>query len=451
MATAFEKPIGNTNISKTLDFLESVFRQRLKAHFSDEAVRFDFRQLKLPVFKEDQSAFLNFLNKNQPTPEEFLVISLALIPHLQPGFLNQVIHSNLPQSGDFPELGGEKGENNRGFFPTGETALFLISGTDLKKRMKATGLFSARHWFYKIGLLSLEKVKPGFPKTAGRIVLDEEFVELFTTGKISLPVLSVDFPAQHLSTEQKWEDLVLPKNALERIEEIKTWVKHNDTLMQDWGMAKKLKPGYRCLFYGPPGTGKTMTATLLGNQTGKEVFRIDLSTVVSKYIGETEKNLATLFEKAQNKNWILFFDEADALFGKRTNVSDAHDKYANQEVSYLLQRIETFPGLIILASNLKSNIDEAFSRRFQSVIYFPFPGPDERLQIWKNAFPEKVNFAKDVDLQAIAGQYELTGANIMNVIQYACLQALASDNKTIQMNDLRKGIAREYEKEGKIL
>ena len=133
------------------------------------------------------------------------------------------------------------------------------------------------------------------------------------------------------------------------IEQIKIWLTYNADLLQDSNLSRKIKPGYRALFYGPPGTGKTLTASLLGKQFNKEVYRIDLSQVVSKYIGETEKNLEKVFSKAENKDWILFFDEADALFGKRSNVQNAHDKYANQEVSYLLQRVEDFPGLIILA------------------------------------------------------------------------------------------------------
>ena len=440
-----------SDLGKLLVYLEKVIQGRLITHFSKDGVEFNFEDIKLPVLSNKQGPFSNFIQKQHPTKAEFLFLSLALAPYISPSFLAKTIQSNLPQSGDFPEIGGEKGDNNRGFLPTGETVLFLIAGLDLEKRMETLSLFSSENWLFKKGILSLEKVKSGLSKSAGRIVLDEEYAELFTTGKQTLPVLSTEFPAQHLETAQSWQDLVLPKKALERLAEIKIWVNHHDTLMNDWGMRKKLKPGYRCLFHGPPGTGKTMTATLLGKQTGKEVFRIDLSSVVSKYIGETEKNLATLFNKAQNKNWILFFDEADALFGKRTNVRDAHDKYANQEISYLLQRIESFPGLIILASNLKSNMDDAFSRRFHSTIYFPIPNEKERLQLWKKAFPEKTKLAQDIDLEAIANQFELTGANIMNVVQYACLQALAKKASTIQLLDIRKGIVKEYEKEGKIL
>ncbi|MEM6723579.1 MAG: ATP-binding protein, partial [Bacteroidota bacterium] len=166
--------------------------------------------------------------------------------------------------------------------------------------------------------------------------------------------------------------------------------------------------------------------------------------------GETEKNLAALFAKAEHKDWILFFDEADALFGKRTNVRDAHDKYANQEVSYLLQRIEAYPGLVILASNFKSNIDDAFIRRFQSSIFFPVPKAHDRLRIWEKAFPQSVELGDDLELQMIARKYEMTGSNIMNVVQVACLKALSEARQIIQLDDVLQGIEKEFAKEGKL-
>jgi SpoVK/Ycf46/Vps4 family AAA+-type ATPase len=220
--------------------------------------------------------------------------------------------------------------------------------------------------------------------------------------------------------------------------------------MDEWGLSKVLKPGFRGLFYGPPGTGKTMTASLLGKSSGLDVYRIDLSKIVSKYIGETEKNLANIFDQAENKNWILFFDEADAIFGKRTSTNDSKDRYANQEISYLLQRIEEFPGLLILATNLKTNMDEAFARRFQSMIYFPVPSPSLRMQLWKNAF---VNFDVDekIDLWQISKKYDITGGSIINVLRYCALHSVSRDEKRIAKDDLLEGIKREFRKEGKTL
>lgn len=220
--------------------------------------------------------------------------------------------------------------------------------------------------------------------------------------------------------------------------------------MNTWGMANKIKPGYRVMFFGSSGTGKTLTASLLGKFTGKEVYRVDLSLIVSKYIGETEKNLAKLFDRASNKDWILFFDEADSIFGKRTSVKDAHDKYANQEVSYLLQRIESHPGLVIIATNLKNNIDVAFTRRFHSMIEFEQPGEEERLKMWLDYIPEMLHLDKDVSIAEISKRYHLTGSNILNVVQYACLKTADNDSDLLTLPVLIDGIKKEYLKEGRV-
>ncbi len=196
--------------------------------------------------------------------------------------------------------------------------------------------------------------------TSGRLGPGREAVERLSNGPVDLPSFSSAFPAVHLTTEMAWEDVVLHPKAQHQIQEIENWVRDNSVPMDDPEMDKRVKAGYRVLFHGPAGTGKTVAATLLGKSAGRPVLRIDLARVLSKYIGETEKNLSRLFDAARDKDWILFFDEADALFGKRTAVRDAHDKYANQEVAYLLRAIETHPGLVILATNQRNTIDDAF-------------------------------------------------------------------------------------------
>jgi SpoVK/Ycf46/Vps4 family AAA+-type ATPase len=279
--------------------------------------------------------------------------------------------------------------------------------------------------------------------------LSPDALGLVTQGQPARPALSAAFPAQHLQTGLTWDDLVLHPGTLAQVREIEAWLRHGQTLLGDWGMARTLRPGYRALFYGPPGTGKTMTATLLGRATGREVYKVDLSLVVSKYIGETEKNLSRVFDAAQHKGWLLFFDEADALFGKRSETRDAHDRYANQEVSYLLQRIETFDGVAILASNQKENIDPAFARRFESVIYFPLPRSEERLAIWRQAFPAAVRLDSAIDLAQLAARHELGGGAIMNVVRYACLVALEDGSHCVALEALQRGIRRELAKEGR--
>ena len=393
--------------------------------------------------------FYDFISKYSLSCEEQIILGSVLIPHLNPELYSTLILSFLPNGGDLPVFGCVKGKQHRGFLPTGETILFLLAGTDVESRLKASSLLNSSKLLKK-GVLLLEAPPPGEPKMSGKLILAKEYAGLFLTGDLSTPEFGPDFPAQKIETSRSWDDLVLSAELEEKIGELKTWMLHNETLMEKWGMREKVKPGYRVLFYGPSGTGKTLTATLLGKYTGRDVFRVDLSTIVSKYIGETEKNLEKLFTKAGNKDWILFFDEADALFGKRTEVSDSHDRYANQEVSYLLQRVETFNGLVILSSNYKSNIDDAFLRRFNAILKFTLPDANERKKIWKKSLPDKMKIGKSVKLDDLAKRYKLTGGNIINVVHRASLDALKSGSETITLKSILNGIKREVEKEGKI-
>ncbi|CAN5332349.1 hypothetical protein BH23BAC1_BH23BAC1_17870 [soil metagenome] len=434
-----------------LDYLSEVFHTRLALHFGQDSPYQRQEDIPFPFSREGDTPLANLYKENNLSFEEQIIMLMALAPHTRPDFFDQVIRQKLPQAGDFPQLGGVRGKQFRGFMPTGETALFMLAGDDLEKRFQIQQVFNEDHFFAKKNILWLEDPPQGEPRMSGKLVMANEYVDLFTLGKISKPKFGMHFPAQIIETKMHWKDLILNDRIIHQINDLENWINHGQTLLNDWNMRDRIKPGYRVLFYGPPGTGKTLAATLLGKYTGKDVYKIDLSMVVSKFIGETEKNLAQLFAKAENHDWILFFDEADALFGKRTNVRDAHDKYANQEVSYLLQRVETYKGLVILASNFRDNIDEAFVRRFQSIIHFPKPKKEERLKIWKNAFPSKILFDETLNLEKIAEQYELTGANIVNVVQQVCLYALASGNHVINEVLLLESIRREFAKEGKML
>lgn len=434
-----------------LPYLDSVLQTRLALHFGEDCEYNSVLDIPFPSFTEHKHPLLSAIKDHALPKESVIVILLALIPHIFPDHLDKVIQESLPEAGDFPQLGGMRGKNFRGFLPTGETALFLLAGTDIKRRLEVYKIFHPEGFLSQKRILWLEEVLEGEPVMSGKLILAQEYVELFSLGEVYPPQFSLKFPAQKIDTPLDWSDLILAPDTLEQIRELEHWINYSHLLMDDWQMKRKLKPGYRVLFHGPPGTGKTLTASLLGKYTSKPVYKIDLSMVVSKFIGETEKNLSNLLAKAENKDWILFFDEADALFGKRTQVKDAHDKYANQEVSYLLQRIEGYHGLVILASNIKSNIDDAFIRRFQAIISFPLPKSGERLKLWEKAFPKQVSFTSDVNLKQISTQYELSGAEIMNIVQYTCLKTLARQDSKITHMDLYEGIRREYQKEGKII
>jgi SpoVK/Ycf46/Vps4 family AAA+-type ATPase len=247
-----------------------------------------------------------------------------------------------------------------------------------------------------------------------------------------------------------WDDLILPEDTKAQLREMCERAGQRRRVLEDWGFDRKLSMGMgtNALFAGPSGSGKTMAVEIISNELQLDAYRIDLSGVVSKYIGETEKNLDRIFGAAQNANVILFFDEADALFGKRSEVRDSHDRYANIEISYLLQKMEEYTGIAILATNLKQNLDDAFVRRLTFSIHFPFPDEASRRRIWKGIWPEGVPLADDVDGNLLAGRFELSGGNILNVALAAAFAASAED-QPVSLRHLLHATRREYQKYGK--
>jgi hypothetical protein len=255
---------------------------------------------------------------------------------------------------------------------------------------------------------------------------------------------------RQISTVYTWSDLILPDDSLAQIKEAVDHVVFSERVHRDWGFGNRADTasGLKVLFSGPPGTGKTLAANVMANELRLELIRIDLSTMISKYVGETEKNLARVFDAAEHTNAIIFFDEADALFGKRSEINNSQDRYANTEVSYLLQRMEEYPGISILATNLQSNLDEAFVRRLQFIVDFPMPGPEDRTRIWQASFPEGAPLASDVNLELLAKSLQISGANIKNIATNAAFLAAAKDS-AIGMEEVSRATRREYEKEGK--
>jgi SpoVK/Ycf46/Vps4 family AAA+-type ATPase len=258
--------------------------------------------------------------------------------------------------------------------------------------------------------------------------------------------------ARQLTPRYTWEDIVLPQQQLATLRLIATMIRQRSVVYGQWGFDRKLAmgKGVITMFSGPSGTGKTMAAEILARDLGFDLYKIDLSAVVNKYIGETEKNLERLFSDAENTDTILFFDEADALFGKRSAVSDAHDRYANIETGYLLQRTEEYNGLVILASNLPKNVDEAFLRRLHFTVNFSLPEEAERLEIWRRTFPREAPQDHDLDLPFLARQLKITGGNIRNIILAAAFLA-AEDRAPIAMRHLLIAARHEFQKTGKMI
>ncbi|MCC8199253.1 MAG: ATP-binding protein [Tannerellaceae bacterium] len=387
------------------------------------------------------------------TGQETLVLMLALMPHTDPRALDLFFIQNKDLDRPYTEFGGWKGTTHNGFLPTGETAVFLLSGGNPDNtgiRQEVIRMLGKDHWFAKEKILQCTEQGESEPFLSGRLRVSEEILAQVFGTKYE-PEYTTLFPAKRITTPLEWDDLVLPYYLHEELDDIICWIKEQGKIREQWQLNKIIKQGYRCLFYGPPGTGKTLTATLLGQQNNREVYRIDLSMIVSKYIGETEKNLAGIFDQAAHRNWILFFDEADALFGQRTETQSSNDRHANQEIAYLLQRIEDFPGIVILATNLKENIDEAFFRRFQSTLYFPMPDESLRYQLWKQMIPPVWLDHDGEELLHTIAPYALTGGNMVNIIQTCAIRLHKQPPPRLTPDIVKKAIRKELLKEGQLI
>lgn len=434
-----------------LEWLQQILKARSALNANPSAAPADLLQIPAPDLSGWDCPYVDLVTLHHLGAEDRFLLILAAVPHIRPQLLDLFMSRNQLTQQIYTEFGGRKGHHHNGFIPTGETVLFILAGNDLQKRFKYQSLLDGQGALFQAHILRLGEVDPEESYLHGTLILSRDILNQITTGRVQKPSFGAEFPAQRLQTALDWEDLILPEETRSQLLELEIWLKHKDFLLKEWEMQRKLKPGYKALFFGPPGTGKTLTAALLGKRMGLDVYRIDLSRLVSKYIGETEKNLAKVFDRAERQNWILFFDEADALFGKRTSVSDAHDRYSNQEVSYLLQRIEEYDGLVILATNLKNNLDEAFMRRFQASIFFPMPQAAERKTLWERGFPEKATLEAKVNLYELAQNYELSGGSILNAIQHSLLMALDHNDRIIRMDDIREGVRREFQKVGRTI
>ncbi|WP_372700036.1 ATP-binding protein [Arthrobacter sp. JSM 101049] len=325
---------------------------------------------------------------------------------------------------------------------TGEVARNLV-GRSFADRLDATLMLAPQGLLRTSGLLELDP--PG--DLAGRLHPGADLTAWLLGLPPVPPTATADFPARPLTTVHTLDDVVLPAGARRRVTALAGRIAQRSTVVDDWGFGTHHDnaSGLLALFHGPPGTGKTMTAAALAASAGLPAYVIDLSALVSKYIGETEKALARVFDRAARDGSILVFDEADAVFGARTEIGDAHDRYANQEVSYLLTRIEEHPGIVVLTSNILANIDAAFQRRIHVMIEFPEPGPGERQRLWSSVAPPELPLDPDIDRAALAQRYRLTGAQIRDATLDAAYLA-AADGRVVTTEHLLEGIRRQYEK-----
>lgn len=329
---------------------------------------------------------------------------------------------------------------------TGEVARSLAARTPAG-RLAFSDLLAADAPLVHAGLV---EIAPGTPSLAGDLTVSDEFAQWALGRPSSLGRADASFPARPLGTVHTLDDVVLPVAQRTQLCGLVERIRDRAIVVDQWGFGghHDSVSGLVALFHGPSGTGKSMAATAIGRAAGLPVWQVDLSHVVSKYVGETSKQLSTVFDRAAREGWLLLFDEADAVFGKRTEVSDAHDRYANQDVSYLLTRLADHPGTVILTTNLLANIDDAFQRRLHVVVEFEQPGIDERARLWASVLPQSLPLADGIDWATLARSYPLTGAQIRDAAVDAAYVA-AANGRVVTLDHLTSGIRAQYAKSGR--
>ncbi len=438
---------GSSILSQYFNWLREIIGWRLQN--MDEDFCSMVKRIPVPVHEyPEEEVFTKLVKELGLTAEEQLVLLLSLSPYFIPDYQN----SNSEVDAQIRNiLLLNKSLFNSSHYPTIETAMVLLGGNNVNSRQKYYTLFGKGSRLYREDVIAQPRPPENEPFTRSYLTPGQMVLNNILSGEVKGPEFSHDFPAMLIASDYEWDDLIVDYDTLQQLEEVKEWLEYEKICKQKGLNLTKFRKGYKALFHGPPGTGKTLAATLIGKLTNHKVYRIDLSAVVSKYIGETEKNLSRVFDRASHGNWILFFDEADALFGKRGATQNAHDRYANQEVAYLLQRFESYEGVSILASNFKDNIDSAFYRRFHGIVSFKRPEQEERLRLWQVHLPKGFKYAEDINLEEIAFNIKITGAGIYNVLRRSCMKAVLKGDMVITGKDMYESVKKEFAKENKTI
>ena len=434
------------DLENDLNWLQRVIEYQLGILTEEEKNIFETNNEFIPKNPSIKSYYGNFIFENKLSLVERGLLIIGIAIYFRPYVFNELLKiARNNQVGD-SRIGGVINSTQMYFIPTGETAIFLLTNGSLKERIMVLDVLNPQHWLFENSILKFDYSEFNLPTSYYPFSLTKDYMEFFTTGKFKSPDFSTQFPATKVEVMLDWEDVVISDKLTIEINDLEYWIQFENDIFNKYGWGKKIKRGYKVIFHGPSGTGKTMVAGLIGKKYGKEVYRVDVSQLSSKYIGETEKNIENLFQQARNKNWILFFDEGETLFSKRSNTGGSNERYGNQQVGFLLQKIEDHPGVVILATNLKGNLDEAFLRRFQKMIYFEFPDETSRFDLWVKSFENTIPLSPDIDLKSTAKEYELVGGQIVNVIKQVIIRELGVGSRVINKKTLVACIKEELQK-----
>ena len=431
----YSKDIIVASLDSCLTYFERILNERLCSFF--EHREFDENVFDAGFLSEFPSSPLaNFKHQYNLSDIEFVFLLTALITHIDQHLIERNVLSLLKANSDFPEIGGLRGTNQRHFIPTIQTALFIIAGNQRSKMLEARNIFNSEHRLIKDQVLIIEAPGKGEPFTNSVFSMEEEYISLFTTGKIEVPVYNSSFPAMYLITSAYWDSLVVNDLVKQGIMDVRTWLQNKNAYDHSIDLHHKRANGYKVLLHGPSGTGKTLTATLFGKDVNYKVFRIDLALLFSNNKEEIETIIENLFRKAERRTWILLINQAESLFEKNDVKNNLSAVYSNLFIPYLLERIDFFPGIVFFETNSIEKIDKTFLNKLQQKIEFTLPSILERKQLWSIYLPARFSLSKDVDIVKIAEKYSLTGAEISNSIESITIKAIKRNEYYITMEDI---------------
>ncbi len=430
-------------IFSELDWLKKSILFRVNASKENASEQVDvFDKCKAPLVEEnDDGEYACLIRRLKLNQEERLLLILALSVHIDPRVLLPLVastqlhlHSRV-----------RKTDNEISILPTAETAFYIINGDNSARAIKLHAYFNTAHPFYKESILQLGDVLPGASRFDGILTISAHYRDLLLYDQHQPPRFSLEFPAHLLTTDLDWEDLILMPHTSDLLEEVKLRIKSSDEIRKlqtkSGSFARHIPPGQRVLLYGASGQGKTLTAALIGKMLNRDVYRVDLTGIVSKWVGETEKNLRALFDTAERKDWVLFIDEAEGLVGKRIDQSQsagAQGHYINQGITYILQRIEKFDGIVLFATNLSQNIDDAFKRRFDAHIYYKALDQERLLNFFDRNWPESLTLHSSVNLKSLLAENVLSPAALIKVISRTAMLTISMNEPIVQSELLRK-------------
>jgi hypothetical protein len=420
-------------LMQEIAWFETLLNLRLEHYFKD-SYTLDIDDYPAPNLSASGAIYAQFVTQNKLKDSQRLCLILAILPHIKPSSLEPLLIKNEVSNTYFSEFGGEVAKAHKGFLPTIQTYLFIACGASLGQRFSKLGLFEKDAILIQHNIISLGVIEENDVQISAALLIEKNYLRAFTLGVIPLSDVPSGNAKLRMNTSLEWDDLILAPSIKRELADALTWLKHRKDLAHYKGLSKHVKRGYKLLLHGKAGTGKSTVVALLGVKANMDVYRFDLS----KYIGETEKNLRRLFKSTQTNGAILFFDKADAFIKTYGEIGTRDNRHIHQSIRYFLQCIAQYDGVVVLSGESHGKLDEAFPRRFHTTIYFPMPNADEREAFLRQLLADDISVLREVDLSYFAQTFEMSFGAIADAVSDAVVQMKKHRRDSLSHADLIK-------------